>query len=104
MAGPVACSGARNALTVQNYTSARAARRGTRHFRTARSVSFRGMVPAERGAAVSVMEWIWTGAALWLGVSIPLSLLLGRVIRVRDAQVVMPQTASSDRGSAPVSA
>jgi hypothetical protein len=40
---------------------------------------------------VSAMEWVGVVAALWLAVSVVLSLLIGTVIRRRDAEM--------DRGS-----
>jgi hypothetical protein len=52
--------------------------------------------------AMSAVAWIVVGAALWLAAGVPLALLLGRVVRERDAQV--PTVAVSPRPeSAPMS-
>ena len=49
---------------------------------------------------MSAVAWIVVGAALWLAAGVPLALLLGRVVRNRDAQV--PTVAASPRSeSAP---
>ena len=35
-------------------------------------------------------DYVWVGAALWLAIAVSLSLLVGRIIRGRDAQVPEP--------------
>jgi hypothetical protein len=48
-------------------------------------------------------DYVWVGAALWLAIAVSLSLLVGRIIRGRDAQVPVPPVHDSNSASSPPS-
>jgi hypothetical protein len=51
----------------------------------------KGAVAGEEGCvAVSVIAWVWVGAALWPVVAVLVALVVGRVVRSRDEQVPRP--------------
>lgn len=49
---------------------------------------------------MSGIAWLWMGVGFWIAASVPVAVLVGRVVRNRDGQV--PRVRTDHPGSEPV--